>query len=217
MRRAAAPIAIQPLGDVPLAQLRLLDRILERTFDAATVVLRPIALPAAAYSSERGQHDADHLLDLLFPRLPERCLRVVGVTEADLFISGRTFVFGYAHLTDGMAVYSLARLRESFYGRASDEPVTAGRVLRAVVHEVGHTFGVPHCEDSRCVMRAVSHLETLDALATRYCASCREQVRGGLALAPWSARGRWERELSLTRRLEWGHAEAHAALGRDDD
>jgi archaemetzincin len=199
-RRAAAPIAIQPIGDVSLAQVQLLERILERVYDAPAVVLRALALPREAWSGERRQYDADPLLDALFLELPERCLRVVGVTEADLFIPGRTFVFGYAHLTDGMALYSLRRLREGFYGRAASEARTAARVLRAVVHELGHTFGVPHCEHGGCVMRAVSAVDTLDALSPRYCVPCLQRVRRGLKVAPWSARGRWERGLALYRR-----------------
>jgi archaemetzincin len=205
-RCAAAPIAVQPLGDVPLDQLRLLERILSDAFGAAAVVLRPEPVPARAWSPVRRQHDADVLLDELFARLPERCLRIVGVTDADVYIGGRTFVFGYAHLTDGMALYSLHRLREGFYGRVETTERLTDRVLRAVVHELGHTFGAPHCEDAGCVMRAVSHVETLDALAPRYCAGCHHRVRTGLAVAPWSARGRWERGLAWLRRRDYRRA-----------
>lgn len=205
-RRAAAPIAVQPLGDVPRDQLRLLERVLFDAFGAATVVLRPAPLPQRAWSAARGQHDADLLLDELFARLPERCLRIVGVTDADVFIAGRTFVFGYAHLTDGMALYSVRRLHEPFYGRPERADLVPERVLRAVVHEVGHTFGAPHCDDAACVMRTVSHVETLDALAPRYCADCLARVRDGLGVAPWSARGRWERGLAWLRRRDYARA-----------
>lgn len=197
---AAAPFAIQPLGEVPFTELRALERILSGSFGAKAVVLAPVAMPREAYAPGRGQHDADLLLDQLFGRLPERCLRVVGVTEADLFIAGRTFVFGYAHLTDGMAIYSLARLRESFYGRPPDDDALARRTRRAVVHEVGHTFGASHCDDARCVMHSVTHVETLDALVPEYCDHCRPRVESGLVTAPWSARGRWERGLAWLRR-----------------
>ena len=213
-RRAAAPIAIQPLGEVPADQVAVLETILSRSFSASTVVLRPVVLPTGAWDPLRRQFDADVLLDVLFQRLPERCLRVVGVTEGDLFIQGRTFVFGYAHLADGMALYSTHRLRETFYARRERPPLLAQRVLRAVVHELGHTFGVPHCDDESCVMHAVSHVETLDALPARYCSDCRPRVREGLVVEPWSARGRWERGLAFARRRLWGHAIAqleHAA------
>jgi archaemetzincin len=212
-RRAAAPIAVQPLGEVAVDQVSLLERIFERAFAAPTVVLPSLRLPESAFVRERGQWDADQLLEMLFARLPERCLRVVGVTEADLFIQGRTFVFGYAHLADGMALYSVHRLRESFYGRLEDPRRTRTRVLRAVVHELGHTFGAPHCREA-CVMRSVSHVESLDELPASYCGGCRARVREGLTVEPWSVRGRFERASAFARRGEWPRCAAeleHAA------
>lgn len=200
--QAAAPIAIQPIGMVDRPELALLETILQTVYGAPVIRLPQARLPAHARCEERRQWDADVLLDELFARLPERCLRVVGVTAEDLFITGRTFVFGYAHLTDGMAVYSLARLREGYYGRGDDPARLHGRVLRAVVHEMGHTFGAPHCRDHGCVMRPVTQVETLDALRVRYCATCRARVRDGLTVPPWSARGRWERAQAWLRRGE---------------
>src|SRR6476469_7685697 len=105
---AAAPIAILPLGDVATDELRFLDELMGAAFGADKLVLDAMETPSHAYSVPRAQYDADVLLDDLFARFPERCLRVVGVTQADLYVTGRTFVFGYAHLADGVAVYSPA-------------------------------------------------------------------------------------------------------------
>src|SRR5262249_24879960 len=107
-------------GEVPADELSFLDALLGAAFGADTLLLEAVETPRHAYSVTRAQHDADVLLDELFARLPERCLRVVGVTQADLYVVGRTFVFGYAHLSDGVAVYSSARFREEFYGRRRD-------------------------------------------------------------------------------------------------
>jgi archaemetzincin len=202
---AAAPIAVVPFGPVAPRQLRLATRVLGRVFSAPTIITAEQPLPASALST-RGQYDADVLLELLHRQLPERCLRVVGVTEADLYVVGRTFVFGYAHLTDGMAVYSTARLCEGYYGRPVDASLLARRVLRTLAHEIGHTFGVPHCETDTCLMRSVSFVDTLDALPVRFCSACRPRVERGLAVAPWSARGRWERGMAWLRRRDFVRA-----------
>jgi len=204
--RAAAPVAILPLGAVARDEIDRLERILDETFAAPAVVLPPAALPAAAWSEEREQFDADLLLDALFARLPERCLRVVGLTEADLFIRGRTFVFGYAHLTDGMAIYSLHRLREPFHGRADDPARLDARVRRAAIHEVGHTFGTPHCARAGCVMHTVTQVDTLDALGDEYCERCLRSVADGLRTPPWSARGRRDRAFAFLRRGDFRRA-----------
>jgi archaemetzincin len=206
LERAAAPIAIVPLGEVDPIEIARLEHVLDESFGAPAVVLPGMTLPEEAWSPERKQFDADLILEELFARLPERCLRVVGVSEVDLFIHGRTFVFGYAHLTDGMALYSLARLRESFYGRTEDAARLDERVRRAAVHEVGHTFGVSHCPSRACVMHAVSHVETLDELVVRYCARCRGRVGDGLVTAPWSARSRRDRGLAFLRRHDYRRA-----------
>jgi archaemetzincin len=206
VERAAAPVAVVPLGDVAPAELQRIERILDEDFAASAVVLPRVPLPEESYCRERQQYDADVLLETLFLHQPERCLRVIGVADADLFVRGRTFVFGYAHLTDGMAIYSVTRLRESFYGRDEDLSQLAERVRRAAVHELGHTFGSPHCGDGGCVMHPVSHVDTLDALSTAYCASCRERVARGLDTPPWSARGRWDRGLAFLRRRDFMRA-----------
>jgi archaemetzincin len=203
--RAAAPIAVQPFGEVSSTPLEHVRRLIARELGASSVILPPREVPRRSYSPERGQHDAEVLLDELFDALPERCLRVIGVTEADLFIGGRTFVFGYAHLSDGMALCSLARLRESYYGRVPDDARLEARLRRAVVHELGHTFGVPHCEDN-CVMHSVTHVESLDDLTAEYCELCRVRVERGLLIEPWSAHGRRERGLSWLRRGRPGRA-----------
>ena len=112
VERAAAPVAVVPLGDVAPVEVRLMERILEEDFAAPAVVLPRVPFPGESFCAERGQYDADVLLESLFLQQPERCLRVVGVADADLFIRGRTFVFGYAHLTDARIVCRAASIAE---------------------------------------------------------------------------------------------------------
>jgi archaemetzincin len=194
-----------PFGAVAPEALHFLDELLPATLGAATLHLPPVALPEQALSAPRAQYDADVLLDELYARAPDRCLRILGVAEVDLYVTGRTFVFGYAHLSDGMAVFSLARLRESFYGRAPQLAPLHLRIGRAVLHEMGHTFGNPHCEES-CVMHAVTQIETLDALPPGFCRSCQLRVEAGLRIEPWSALGRWQRGMAHLRRREFARA-----------
>src|SRR5262249_11977961 len=57
-----------------------------------------------------------------------------------------------------------------------------------------------HCEDGSCVMRAVSQVESLDALGPSYCDPCMRRVRRGVQVAPSSAEGRFLRAGALLRR-----------------
>ena len=199
-RRAPGPVAVLPLGPVPPSELQLVEDVIGELMGARALRLPSLALPAACFDRGRGQYDADRLLELLFEMLPDSAMRVVGVLDADMFAAGRTFVFGYAHLRDGVAVYSVARLREEWYGRATNEDLQRARSYRALAHELGHTFGNPHCEAATCVMRAVSQVDSLDALPADYCASCLRRVRRGLLTSPTSAEGCFLRAGALLRR-----------------
>jgi archaemetzincin len=42
------------------------------------------------------------------------------------------------------------------------------------VHELGHTVGLPHCSDSRCVMHFSNCLEDTDQKGTSFCRRCRQ-------------------------------------------
>lgn len=207
-RLAAGPVAIQTLGGVSAGDVAFLAHLIRAILGADSIILPALPLRKEDYNAERRQYDADRLLDLLFGKMPDRALRIIGVLDQDMFAAGRTFVFGYAHLRDGVAVYSLARLREEWYGRAASDEHVRGRTYRAVAHELGHTFGNPHCKQTRCVMRAVSQIDSLDELWPAYCSSCMEQVRRGSQLAPLGAEGRFLRGGAYLRRRQLERAAA---------
>jgi archaemetzincin len=41
------------------------------------------------------------------------------------------------------------------------------------VHELGHAFGLVHCRDQRCVMRASTYVEEVDLKDAGFCDACR--------------------------------------------
>lgn len=192
-------VAILPLNSVSQIELNFAEKTLREQFNVDVRIMDECPLPRSYYNYEREQWDADKLLGLLFDMLPDDCSRIVGVLDADMFGAGRTFVFGYAHLRDGVAVYSVARLREEWYGRASDLKLQQSRSFRCIVHEVGHTFGNPHCEEN-CVMHSVCQVDSLDALDTTYCDACKRRVKLGVKVLPDTAEGYFLRAGALLRR-----------------
>jgi archaemetzincin len=104
--------------------------------------------------------------------------RLLGVTAADLYIPILTFVFGEAELHGVCAVVSLHRLRQEFYGMPPDARTERERVLKEALHELGHTFGLAHCEDYQCVMAPSHSVEWIDLKDWRFCADCCPQVGG---------------------------------------
>ncbi|MBI4508037.1 MAG: tetratricopeptide repeat protein [Deltaproteobacteria bacterium] len=169
-------IQVLPLGQVRALDLTAAWRAIRSRIDCDGELVPPVFLPSHSFRSSRGQHDADKLLDFLFERLDPKVMRIIGVTAADLFAEGRNFVFGYAHMRDRIAVVSTHRLRELYWGRPDHEGLLGARIDKAVAHEIGHTFHVPHCENATCVMHHVEFLWQLDELGRDYCEGCASMV-----------------------------------------
>ena len=103
-------------------------------------------------------------------------MRAIGVTRLDLFVPILTFVFGEAELGGRCAVVSLQRLDERFYGVPAREELLRERLVKEAVHELGHTFGLRHCEDWRCVMTSSHAVDRLDVKGVEFCRECRGMV-----------------------------------------
>jgi len=131
--------------------------------------------PASAYDATRGQYDSHLLLPPLEHFAQTRGTRALGVTEVDVFSSVFTFVFGVAKFRGVAAVVSLHRLHTSFYGLPEDPKILVSRARREAVHEIGHLFGLTHCQNRNCVMSFSSAAEEIDLKSDRFCPLCRAE------------------------------------------
>ncbi|MDW8354714.1 MAG: archaemetzincin family Zn-dependent metalloprotease [Bryobacterales bacterium] len=174
---AGDPIWIQSVGDtVPLEFLDSLAARLARVFGRSCRVLGPSLDPAPFYDPDRGQYWSTAILRHLAARFSDAPARVLGVADVDLFVPVLTFVFGEAQLEGRCAVISLCRLREEFYGLPPNPERLLERAVKEAVHELGHTFGLRHCRDWRCVMASTHAVERLDLKEADFCPACRRVV-----------------------------------------
>lgn len=199
-------IQLLPLGPILRRELAAMARTIAVRFDCRCEVLPVEPLPAAAYRAGRRQYDADVLLEHLFDRLDPPVLRLVAVTQADLYAEGRNFVFGYAHMRDRVAVFSTLRLEERYWERPDAPALYRARVDKALTHELGHTFHAPHCEANGCVMHQVEFLWQLDQLPPDYCEACRGQVAAALARDVGGVETLYELAGSYMRRRRFARA-----------
>ncbi|CAG5909106.1 unnamed protein product [Menidia menidia] len=100
-------------------------------------------------------------------------------------------------ISTGMGVFSFARYDDNFYTRSYagrlrkrlqpkrgdysvfegyyTPPITSTLLLRScktMTHEIGHMFGIKHCQWMSCVMQGSNHLEESDRRPLDFCPIC---------------------------------------------
>jgi archaemetzincin len=146
-----------------------LRRVLTSAFDAEIVTVPGTPLPPSAYDPARRQYHSTPLLRQVARVKPDDAERLLGVADVDLYVPQLNFVFGEADADRGVAVFSLARLHTD----GSDQRARALFLKRAAteaVHELGHTYGLDHCTNSRCVMWFSNTLAETDRKGIAFCA-----------------------------------------------
>jgi archaemetzincin len=138
------------------------------------VAVRRIDLPEVefAFDAGRGQYSSSAILERLAAMCPADTLKLIGLTARDLFLPVLTFVFGHAQFAGRVAVVSLARLQQEFYGFPKDEEVLRQRTRKEALHEAGHTFGLVHCRDAACAMALSTNVRQIDRKEDSFCMPC---------------------------------------------
>jgi archaemetzincin len=129
------------------------------------------------FDPNRGQYNSSLILQQLIFKPPPDAEKILGVLDVDLFIPILTFVFGEAQLQGIGAVVSTQRLHNRFYGLPENTEVTSERLLKEAVHELGHTFGLIHCSQPKCVMNSSTYAENIDQKSAELCPLCQQSVK----------------------------------------
>jgi archaemetzincin len=169
-------------------------------------------LPSREHDGHRQIH-APSMLDAVRPVLPATAYAMLALVNLDLYVwPEQQFGFGYSTYTDRVGVVGFARFDPAFSG--AERPADlwraiVARSLRVVAHEVGHLFGLAHCQHFRCVLNGVADLRELDALPLHLCPLCLRKLNlvAGLdpaaryaELVPLFERLRLDEEHEWTRR-----------------
>lgn len=169
-------IYLVAIGKVPGNTLEWIEDATAEWFPLPVRRLPPLSIPEGAYDVKRRQFKSVEIMKMLAQRAPRDASRVLGVTDVDLAIPMLSFLFGQAQFDGPIAVVSLCRLHQEFYGLPPQESLLRERTVKEVLHELGHTFGLVHCSDPTCAMSLATHIELVDAKAERYCTRCGMQL-----------------------------------------
>ncbi len=169
---------ILPFGDMPKEIVDFVRKVIELRFNRVCDVLDCVDVPEGAYDIRRGQFLSTEFLRRLNELCPPNAYKILGLTFVDLFVPVLTFVFGQAQLGGRAAVVSMMRLRQEFYGLQANETLFLERLAKEVVHELGHTHGLVHCSDRKCVMHFSNSIMEVDIKGDNFCRSCRRILIG---------------------------------------
>jgi archaemetzincin len=166
-------ITLKPIGKIEKRIIEDLSQKLGRIFGCPLVIDPAIDITEKAYNQKRGQYLAPVLLDTIKKTDMQQGEKVLGITDADIYAPGRTFVFGQAETMLDAAVISLCRLRQEL---PPDYNLFLDRAIKEAVHELGHTMGLDHCSKDTCVMHFSSSLHDTDIKSTEFCSNCQPKM-----------------------------------------
>ena len=170
-------IVLVAVGHVDKRILEELREDLSKSFNKKVFVGKEILEPDYALNKTRDQYFSTAILNSLAKQEEYSAFeRVLGIVDHDLYVPELNFVFGEA--SHRVAVISLSRLRQEFYGLPRESSLFHRRVVTEAFHELGHTYGLGHCQNPRCVMFFSNSLMDTDRKDTEFCQGCRSQLQG---------------------------------------
>lgn len=169
-------ISLFPVGNIEKEVLEALKVRLKEVFLCEVETHEGIDLPQDAYSPSRNQHSSSFILKELHKILsPGRGEKVLAISDVDLYVPQLNFVFGEAELGGPMAIISLSRLRQSFYGLPENKALFLERTVKEAIHELGHVYGLGHCPNPECVMHFSNSLLDTDRKEASFCKRCQKK------------------------------------------
>lgn len=167
---------IQPLAQADTGLLQTLKDSIPKYYPVSVTFAAEVNMPAGAYYKPRNRYKADSILGYLHKIKPAACRIIAGITTKDISTRKGNIddygVMGFGLQPGDVCVTSLYRL---YKGNPSDH-LLAQRLLKTVVHELGHNFGLAHCPNKTCIMADAEGKLNQDN-ETNLCAECRKKLK----------------------------------------
>jgi archaemetzincin len=155
----------------------VLQSNLHETFSSEIEIRHRITDLGYAYDPKRKQYISPRVLSRLRNIKKGDSDKILAVADVDMYSPGYDFVYGEADIKAGIATLTINRLVSEKQGFQTAPGLLEQRVIREATHEVGHLFGLGHCNNSTCVMRTCTCLEEVDAANGGLCKDCAEKSR----------------------------------------
>ena len=169
-------LRIVPVGEFPEGILNLVKDELEN-LSIKCRILPKISIPKEAYNQWRKQYNAEVVMNMLSNvsevKFIDKSIPTLLLTDSDLYYSGLNFIFGLEDPTKSCAIVSLARLKPEFYDEKPARNLLEDRVVKEVIHELGHYVGLDHCQNAKCVMSFSPSVFDFDKKQKEFCDDCK--------------------------------------------
>ena len=178
-------IVLQPYGTFDARLADTLVETISQTYGVKVHLLKNSAFPEDAFiHTKTARYRADSLIRFLKNDKSDSVDYIMGLTNQDISFTKRdthgnikkphsTYsdwgIFGLGYMPGSSCIVSSHRLQHP------DRTVFIARLKKVAIHELGHNFGLPHCDSTGCVMQdAVETIQTIDASSGHLCASCKK-------------------------------------------
>ncbi|UCC12015.1 MAG: archaemetzincin family Zn-dependent metalloprotease [candidate division WOR-3 bacterium] len=138
--------------------------IIEKKIDHEVRRADSFDIPEDAYDAMRKQHHALKIIETIAARHRPNSGFNLCLLHDDIYIDRMNFVFGLADPRINTAVVSSFRLNGTHL---------IDRLVKEIVHELGHLMGLGHCADLKCVMHFSNTLSDTDQKSADLCTRCR--------------------------------------------
>jgi len=172
-------IIISPIENIAVCNYQSLGQEIHRTFGFKTEIKSLLQDVNFAYDLTRDQYHSTAILEKLASTSPPSATKIVAITHVDLFIPILTHVYGEAQLAGKACIVSTFRLQEGL-SITNIEKEFENRVVKEVLHELGHTFNLRHCDDKSCIMHYCRSIKDVDRKTDQLCRYCKILLKNEL-------------------------------------
>ncbi len=145
-------IQLIAVGKVDSVHWKAAVKSLKEQFPQAYITCNRTSLPITEDQYlVKGKMDSGKQLGILHSNKPDSVNTLIGITAENIAVKERTLsngkkyknwsVLGLGSLQRGVCIISYKRSR------------TIERFTQTVIHEFGHTLGIPHCPNKDCIMQ----------------------------------------------------------------
>ena len=144
-------ISLYLYDDFPVQKAQMLADAIKETYPSVSIQKEPLVLPKEHYNRERKRYSGTGLLKDL-SKLRKGNV-VLGLTDEIIFkaneLSPTYGIFGVSPVGAYVAVISSTR--------PSGKQHSNDHLVKLIMHELGHSFGLNHCSNQHCFMVDAEH------------------------------------------------------------